>query len=106
MGKPDLGTKWTCAGCSERFYDLNRLPAKCPKCGAEQPPEKPRVPRPPRAAFGNRFQSRQPIAVVTADDDVEPVSTSEAEDDEDAVEIEDETDAGIEIDPDLAKATD
>lgn len=106
MGKPELGTKCTCTGCNERFYDLNRLPATCPKCGAEQPPVKPRAVRPPRATFGNRFQSRQPIVVDTADDEVEAVSTSEAEDEEDAVEIEDETDADIEIDPDLAKATD
>ena len=106
MGRPELGTKCTCAGCSERFYDLKRSPVICPKCGAEQPPEKPHVPRPPRSAFGSRFQTRQPVAVVAADDDAEPVSSSEAEDEEDADEPEDETDADIEIEPDLAKATD
>lgn len=37
MGIPTLGTKCTCVGCSARFYDLNRLPATCPKCGAQQP---------------------------------------------------------------------
>ena len=106
MGRPELGTKRTCVGCNERFYDLNRSPATCPKCGAEQPQEKPRIPRPPRGTFGNRFQTRQPVAPAAADDDVEPADTSQAADDEDAVEIEDDTDADIEIDPDLAKATD
>ena len=43
MGKPELGAKHTCAACAERFYDLNRMPAVCPKCQAEQPVEKPRV---------------------------------------------------------------
>lgn len=103
MGRPELGTKCTCASCNERFYDLNRSPATCPKCGAEQPPE---IPRPTRGTFGNRFQTRQPVAAAAADDDVEPVDTSQAADDEDAVETEDDTDADIEIDPDLAKATD
>ena len=106
MGRPELGTKCTCAGCNERFYDLNRSPATCPKCGAERPPETPRMPRPPRGTLGNRFQTRQPVAVAAVDDDLESVGASEAVDDEDAVEIEDDTDADIEIDPDLAKATD
>lgn len=106
MGRPELGTKCTCAGCSERFYDLNRSPAMCPKCGAEQPPEKPRVLRPPRSTFGTRHFVRQPAAVIVADDDVEPVSTSDAEDEEDTVEPEDETDADSEIDPDVARVAD
>ena len=48
------GTKLTCVGCSARFYDLNRVPARCPKCGAEQPPIVPRVAqsRPPAARLG------------------------------------------------------
>ena len=106
MGRPELGTKCTCAGCNERFYDLNRSPATCPKCGAERTPETPRMPRPPRGTLGNRFQTRQPVAVAAGDDDLESVDASEAVDDGDAVESDDDTDADIEIDPDLAKATD
>jgi uncharacterized protein (TIGR02300 family) len=107
MGRPQLGTKCTCGGCGERFYDLNRLPAICPKCGAEQQPEKPRVVRPPRSsAFGTRQFARQPAVVAVADEEVEPANSSEAEDEEDAVETEDETDDDIEIDPDLAKVAD
>jgi uncharacterized protein (TIGR02300 family) len=106
MGRPQLGTKCTCGGCSERFYDLNRSPAICPKCGAEQQPEKPRVVRPSRgSAFGTRPFARQGVAVAAAvaDDDVEPASSSDVEDEEDAVESEDETDDDIEINPDHAK---
>jgi uncharacterized protein (TIGR02300 family) len=108
MGRPELGTKCTCAGCAERFYDLNRSPIVCPKCGAEQPPEKPRVLRPARSAFGTRYQTRQPVPVASADDDVEAVTTSEAEDDEDVADPEDEADidADIEIEPDRAKTAD
>jgi uncharacterized protein (TIGR02300 family) len=33
VAKPELGTKRLCAHCGARFYDLNRAPATCPKCG-------------------------------------------------------------------------
>ncbi|RFD20773.1 TIGR02300 family protein [Komagataeibacter melaceti] len=50
MAQPNLGTKRVCVSCSARFYDLNRNPAVCPKCGTEQPVEAPRVRRPVEAA--------------------------------------------------------
>lgn len=34
MAKPDLGTKRSCLSCGAKFYDLNRDPILCPKCGA------------------------------------------------------------------------
>lgn len=37
MAKPELGLKRTCVDCGVRFYDLNRVPAICPKCGGTQP---------------------------------------------------------------------
>ena len=33
MAKPELGTKRLCAGCGAKFYDLNKTPIACPKCG-------------------------------------------------------------------------
>ena len=33
MAKPELGTKRLCASCSAKFYDLNKTPITCPKCG-------------------------------------------------------------------------
>lgn len=35
MGKVDLGEKLPCSSCGARYYDLNKMPALCPKCGAE-----------------------------------------------------------------------
>jgi uncharacterized protein (TIGR02300 family) len=32
--KPELGTKRLCANCDVKFFDLNRSPIMCPKCGA------------------------------------------------------------------------
>ena len=34
MAKPELGTKRLCASCGAKFYDLNKDPIHCPKCGA------------------------------------------------------------------------
>jgi uncharacterized protein (TIGR02300 family) len=33
--KASWGIKRTCQNCSARFYDLNKNPIKCPKCGRE-----------------------------------------------------------------------
>lgn len=33
MAKVDLGMKLTCESCGARFYDLNKQPGICPKCG-------------------------------------------------------------------------
>lgn len=48
MNKPELGVKRDCPSCGARFYDLNKEPARCPKCEHEFVPEallKPRKPR-------------------------------------------------------------
>ncbi len=33
MTKPELGTKRLCPSCGAKYYDLNRDPITCPKCG-------------------------------------------------------------------------
>ena len=38
MPKPDLGEKRVCGECSAKFYDLNKDPIICPKCGTEYDP--------------------------------------------------------------------
>lgn len=39
MASPELGVKQLCPTCSAKFYDLNRRPAVCPKCGDSFDPE-------------------------------------------------------------------
>ena len=34
MAKPELGEKRVCPSCGAKYYDLNRDPILCPKCGA------------------------------------------------------------------------
>ena len=33
MAKPELGNKHQCQNCGARFFDLNKSPITCPKCG-------------------------------------------------------------------------
>jgi len=33
VAKPELGSKRQCMSCGAKFYDLNKEPAVCPKCG-------------------------------------------------------------------------
>ncbi|WP_341760495.1 TIGR02300 family protein [Candidatus Endowatersipora endosymbiont of Watersipora subatra] len=35
MAKAELGRKCLCSSCAAKYYDLNRNPIICPKCGAE-----------------------------------------------------------------------
>jgi uncharacterized protein (TIGR02300 family) len=35
VAKPELGMKRQCLSCGSKFYDLNRSPILCPKCGAQ-----------------------------------------------------------------------
>ena len=34
MAKPDLGGKRQCQNCATKFFDLNKTPITCPKCGS------------------------------------------------------------------------
>lgn len=112
MGKPELGTKCICVSCGERFYDLNRAPATCPKCSAEQPPPVAKVYRPIRASAGKGAFDRRPRPVVAdeapdAVDDAVVDDVEEAADpDDDVVDPDDDDDDAvvIEINPDHDKS--
>jgi len=95
MGRPELGRKCTCAGCNAHFYDLNRSPAICPKCGAEQPPELPRPVRPPMPVRTRRFIER-PQPSPAAEDERETLVTPD-EDEEEAVEPKDDDDEEVDV---------
>ena len=106
MGRSELGAKCTCTACHERFYDLNRSPAICPKCGVQQPPEKPRTLRPSRGTSGAGSQQRQPTVAVTIDDAAAPVGAEEIDEEDDASEADHEADDTIEADPDIPVTAD
>jgi uncharacterized protein (TIGR02300 family) len=95
LANPELGAKQICPTCSSKFYDLNRRPAHCPKCGAEFDPEE---------ALRNRRVRSRPLPVD--DDDQEVVKTPAVAESEDGFEAEPdeapELDAGVDEAPLLA----
>jgi uncharacterized protein (TIGR02300 family) len=108
MSKPEFGVKYTCEACAERFYDLNRAQAICFKCGAVQPPPKPRMYRPLRGASDRGAFSRRPMP-LPAEEKLEPaddlaVEEAELPDDEDAdLDDDAEVEIEVEVDPDDGK---
>jgi uncharacterized protein (TIGR02300 family) len=87
VAKPELGGKRQCLTCATKFYDLNRDPILCPKCGAVFQVA-------PLARVAARPMDEE---TETEKDETEVVSLSEVEDAEnkpDAIEIDDD----VEID--------
>lgn len=80
MAKAELGMKLTCDSCGARFYDLNKQPGHCPKCGtvkarpvifkasrsrAEDPAKKAAAAK----AAPKPVAAEEEVAVVADDDD-------------------------------------
>ncbi len=64
MAKPELGTKRICPNCGSKYYDLNRDPIVCPRCGTQ---------------FEATARVRPATAVADEEDDVELDTESKAE---------------------------
>lgn len=84
MANPDLGAKQICPNCQSKFYDLNRRPAVCPKCGEQFDPEE--------ALKSRRVRARS----ITPDYDAEDEKEAPAPKEQDG--YEDEADETPEID--------
>ena len=102
MAKAELGTKRRCLNCTGSFFDLDRTPIVCPKCGAAFQIVEYARSRP-------RWTPSLPIATKKADagdpirsELVEPALV-DAEDDENATPAIDDEDADSEIDVDEAE---
>jgi len=102
MTKLDLGLKRVCVSCGAKFYDMAKLPAICPKCGAEQPAEQPRPRRSANIVPDEKIKKRA-AATTEADGDEVELEDAEAEPAEDADDLEDEDDA---IDEEIEVGTD
>jgi uncharacterized protein (TIGR02300 family) len=76
VAKPELGTKRLCASCGVKFYDLNKDPIHCPKCGVVY--EIVVVTRPVRPQAAPRPPVREE-APAPEPQEVETVSLEEAE---------------------------
>lgn len=85
MANPELGAKQLCPNCQAKFYDLNRRPAHCPKCGTDFDPEE---------ALKLRSRRGRPAGYPADDEAEDQVADKAAETDED----EEEAVAAPEID--------
>ena len=103
MTKPELGTKRICPNCGTKYYDLNRNPIVCPKCGTVF------VVAAATATAKARAQAKAPVepeeVEVVPEKDAELVTLEEADEevaDSGAVKVEGEED---EVDADEADDT-
>ena len=122
MAERELGAKHFCPGCYTRFYDFNKQPPQCPKCGASpsipaDPPPPEKEPPPPETAAPAQDAGKDVPKQMDADDapdltladltgadedgdeELEPVQGGEADDGV----IEDASDLG-EDDDDMSEA--
>jgi uncharacterized protein (TIGR02300 family) len=84
VAKPELGTKRLCPNCGAKYYDLNRNPIACPRCGAPFDP--------------HLLIKARPVAVVLEEEEIEddagiapefvPLEEAEDADGDDVPEIE------------------
>ncbi|MEM8752914.1 MAG: TIGR02300 family protein [Pseudomonadota bacterium] len=101
MPKDEWGVKRLCAACGARFYDLQRDPVDCPKCGATYAPAE------ATATKGKVTKATAAAKVAAADDEdeeelevVEEVDDDEDDADEVVIDADDDDD-----DDDEAEAT-
>ena len=95
MAKAEWGLKRTCQSCGARFYDMNRSPITCPKCGANFDPE--------ALLKARRSKPAAAVAKVVPVEEVDPVEAEvvvegdEKEEEEEAV-MEDTSELGQDSD--------
>jgi uncharacterized protein (TIGR02300 family) len=105
VAKPELGTKRLCASCGAKFYDLNKDPIHCPKCGvvyevapvvtrgrpeAAAAPVAPRAPAPVEEVVAAEPQDAEFVSLEEADAEAQGKKPAEAAEGDEEVEI-DET---------------
>lgn len=103
MAKAELGMKLTCESCGARFYDLNKQPGICPKCGTAN--ARPVIFKTSRR---NAAEEREKLAAaakaapaVAAADEEDVAEVATDDDDEDEGVIEDTSDLGEDDDVDV-----
>ena len=83
MAKPELGVRRVCASCSSGFYDLQKVPAICPRCGAPQPTEVSKMRRGGGNVTAVAKRSKVAAAAVKVDSDADTEVEAVTDDDED-----------------------
>ncbi len=101
MGKVERGTKRQCQECDVKFYDLNKDPIICPKCGekftvvSDAP-----APKPVKAKVADKVKDEGELSsdsdapeIISLDDAEEEENAGEEIPDVDDVEVDDSVNA-------------
>ena len=91
MSKPEWGIKRVCPSCSLKYYDFNKNPIICPKCEFEFDPDLLLKSRKGRS-IASKTEDNEVLSNVkkeknTIEDNINPI-----ENDQDILDIDDETD--------------
>ena len=91
MAKPELGIKRQCQNCGAKFFDLNRAPILCPKCGATfQPAAVTRAAPRAAAAVDDDADTENPNVELVSLEDADAPDEKVAVVPDDDIEIEDD----------------
>ena len=80
-----LGTKQLCPNCEAKFYDLNKRPAVCPKCGTSFEPDEEEI-----LSIREKVKAKTPVPTTSTDDEdeaEEAVTVDEDEEEETVAEL-------------------
>jgi uncharacterized protein (TIGR02300 family) len=107
MVKPELGVKRVCGNCGAKFYDLNRDPILCPKCGTVFDVQAALKPRRIKAIPEDKpAKVKKPVVRVVDPDEADlpedVIDDAETDDEEEEGVIEDTSELG-EDDDDVAE---
>jgi uncharacterized protein (TIGR02300 family) len=91
LANPELGAKQICPNCQSKFYDLNKRPAHCPKCGEDFDPEE--------AIRTRRVRARSAAPDYEADEEKPAKPEVESDGFEDEADETPEIDEAVEAEP-------
>jgi uncharacterized protein (TIGR02300 family) len=99
LAKPDLGSKHQCQNCGAKFFDLNKDPIVCPKCGTMfQAAPRSRVAAKAEEEEDTEVATPAGVEVVSLDE-VEASEEKAAEPAVDDIDVEDDADDNAPDDP-------
>jgi uncharacterized protein (TIGR02300 family) len=91
VAKPELGAKRQCQNCGAKFFDLNKDPIVCPRCGAIFQGAGARAERAPAKEEDEEEETPQPAGVeIVSLDEVEAAEEKVVEPVVDEIDVEDE----------------
>jgi uncharacterized protein (TIGR02300 family) len=99
LAKPELGSKHQCQNCGAKFFDLNKDPIVCPKCGTVFQGAAARA-RPAAKPDEEETEAAAPAGVeMVSLDEVEASEEKAAEPAVDDIEVEEDADDDAADDP-------